>query len=149
MPALHERDFLLYWLGQAVSNIGNWMQIVTLGWFILQINGSPFALGLLGLAQSLPLFAFSLLGGVFADRFLRVRLLIVTQSAAMLLAFALFLLSLQGKPPIWSVLLIAALAASVTAIDNPARQAFLSDLVSKEDLLNAVAINASVYNERC
>jgi MFS family permease len=146
MIALRERNFRLYWLGQAVSNIGNWMQVVALGWFILQITGSPIALGLLGLAQFLPLFALSLVGGMLADRFRRLNLLLVTQSASMALAIALVLLALMGKPPLWSLLLVAALAAAVTAIDNPARQAFLSDLVGKDLLLNAVALNASVYN---
>lgn len=147
MAALRERNFRLYLFGQAVSNVGNWMQIVALGWFILQINnGSTIALGLLGLAQSIPVFALSLVGGVLADRFPRYKLLIVTQGIAMVLALVLALLSAQGKPPLWSLLLVASMAASVTAIDNPARQTFVSDLVSKDVLLNAVALNASVYN---
>ncbi len=146
MVALRERKFRLYWLGQAVSNIGNWMQVVALGWFILQLTGSPIALGMLGLAQFLPVLILSLAGGILADRFLRLHLLMVTQSAAMALAFILTILTLMGKPPLWSLLLIAALSAAVTAIDNPARQAFLSDLVGKDLLLSAVALNASVYN---
>jgi len=146
MVALRERKFRLYWLGQAVSNIGNWMQVVALGWFILQLTGSPIALGMLGLAQFLPVLLLSLAGGILADRFLRLHLLMVTQSAAMALAFILTILTLMGKPPLWSLLLIAALSAAVTAIDNPARQAFLSDLVGKDLLLSAVALNASVYN---
>ncbi len=146
MIALRERNFRLYWLGQAVSNIGNWMQVVALGWFILQLTGSPIALGLLGLTQFLPILLLSLAGGILADRFLRLHLLMVTQSAAMALAFILTILALMGKPPLWSLLLIAALSAAVTAIDNPARQAFLSDLVSTDLLLSAVALNASVYN---
>ena len=146
MIALRERNFRLYWLGQAVSNIGNWMQVVALGWFILQLTGSPIALGLLGLAQFLPILLFSLVGGILADRFLRLHLLLVTQSAAMVLAFSLTILASMSKPPLWSLLLIAALSAAVTAIDNPARQAFLSDLVDKDLLLSAVALNASVYN---
>jgi MFS family permease len=146
MIALRNRNFRLYWLGQAVSNTGNWMQVVALGWFILQINSSPLALGLLGLAQSVPFFMFSLPGGMLADRFTRLNVLIVTQTALMVLAIALALLVLIGKPPLWSLLLVATLAAMVTAIDNPARQAFLSDLVPKEMLLNAIALNASVYN---
>ena len=146
MIALRERNFRLYWLGQAVSNIGNWMQVVALGWFILQLTGSPIALGLLGLAQFLPILLFSLVGGILADRFLRLHLLLVTQSAAMVLAFSLTILASMSKPPLWSLLLIAVLSAAVTAIDNPARQAFLSDLVDKDLLLSAVALNASVYN---
>ncbi len=146
MIALRERNFRLYWLGQAVSNIGNWMQVVALGWFILQLTGSPIALGLLGLTQFLPILLLSLAGGILADRFLRLHLLMVTQSAAMALAFILTILTLMGKPPLWSLLLIAALSAAITAIDNPARQAFLSDLVGKDLLLSAVALNASVYN---
>ncbi len=146
MVALRERKFRLYWLGQAVSNIGNWMQVVALGWFILQLTGSPIALGMLGLAQFLPVLLLSLAGGILADRFLRLHLLMVTQSAAMALAFILTILTLMGKPPLWSLLLIAALSAAITAIDNPARQAFLSDLVGKDLLLSAVALNASVYN---
>src|SRR5579859_7614502 len=109
MIALRERNFRLYWLGQVVSNIGNWMQVVALGWFILQITGSPIALGLLGLAQFLPLLTLSLAGGMLADRFRRLNLLFVTQSAAMLLAIALVLLALIGKPQLWSLLLVAAL----------------------------------------
>ena len=146
MVALRERKFRLYWLGQAVSNIGNWMQVVALGWFILQLTGSPIALGMLGLAQFLPVLLLSLAGGILADRFLRLHLLMVTQSAAMALAFILTILALMGKPTLWSLLLIAALSAAITAIDNPARQAFLSDLVGKDLLLSAVALNASVYN---
>jgi MFS family permease len=146
MIALRKRNFRLYWLGQAISNTGNWMQVVALGWFVLQIAGSPIALGLLGLAQFLPILVLSLAGGMLADRFTRLHLLLVTQSAAMLLAFLLTLLALMDKPPLWSLLLVAALAAMVTAIDNPARQAFLSDLVGKDLLLNAIALNASVYN---
>src|SRR2546422_282786 len=146
MIALRERNFRLYWLGQAVSNTGNWMQIVALGWFVFQISNTPIALGLLGLTQSIPIFTLSLVGGILADRFPRLKLLLVTQSTAMILAIALALLATLGKPPLWSLLLIAALASTVTAIDNPARQAFLSDLVSKDALFNAVALNASVYN---
>ncbi|MEO8970310.1 MAG: MFS transporter [Ktedonobacteraceae bacterium] len=146
MIALRERNFRLYWLGQAVSNTGNWMQIVALSWFVLQLTGNPLIIGLLGLAQSLPILALSLIGGMLADRFPRLQLLIVTQSSAMLLALSLAVLAAIGKPPIWCLLLVAALAATLTAIDNPARQAFLSDLVDKEALLNAVALNASVYN---
>ena len=146
MIALRERNFRLYWLGQAISNIGNWMQVVALGWFILQLTGSPIALGMLGLAQFLPVLLLSLAGGILADRFLRLHLLMVTQSAAMALAFILTILALMGKPTLWSLLLIAALSAAITAIDNPARQAFLSDLVGKDLLLSAVALNASVYN---
>ena len=146
MRALRERNFRLYWLGQAVSNTGNWMQVVALGWFILQLYGSPIALGWLGAAQFLPIVALSLVGGVLADRFPRRSLLLVTQSSAMLLACLLALLAWSGKPPLWSLLLIAALASTVTSIDNPARQAFLSDLVTRETVLNAVALNAGVYN---
>jgi MFS family permease len=98
------------------------------------------------LAQAIPLFALSLVGGVLADRFPRLQILLVTQSAAMVLALVLALLAALGKPPLWSLLLVAALAAIVISIDNPTRQAFLSDLVGKEILLNAVALNASVYN---
>jgi MFS family permease len=146
MIALRERNFRLYWLGQAVSNTGNWMQVVALGWFILQLNGSTIALGWLGAAQFLPIAALSLVGGVLADRFPRRSLLLVTQSSAMLLACLLALLAWSGKPPLWSLLLIAALASTVTSIDNPARQAFIGDLVGKEAILNAVALNAGVYN---
>lgn len=146
MIALRERNFRLYWLGQAISNTGNWMQIVALGWFVLQISDVPLALGVLGLVQSIPIFTLSLVGGIIADRFPRLKLLLITQSAAMVLAVVLSLLAAMGRPPLWSLLLVAALAAAVTAIDNPARQAFLSDLVSKDALLNAVALNASVYN---
>ncbi len=92
------------------------MQVVAPGWFVFQIGNTPIALGLLGLAQSIPIFTLSLVGGILADRFPRLKLLLVTQSTAMLLAIALSLLATLGKPPLWSLLLIAAFVAHAIAL---------------------------------
>ena len=119
-PALRHRNFVLIWSGLLVSNMGTWMQNVAQSWLIYKLTGNnPFYLGLLGLSFALPMIVVPLLGGALADRVDRIRLLYVTQTAALLLAF-----------------------------DNPTRQALIPELVPRDDLLNALALNSATYTGR-
>ncbi len=144
--SLRHRNFRLFWTGQMVSLIGTWMQSVAQGWLVLTLTDSAFLLGLVGAIGSLPVLFLALPGGVAADRFDKRRLLIFTQSTAMALALILAALTHYGLVRIWQVVLLAALSGSVFAFDAPSRQAFTIELVGKEDLLNAIALNSAVFN---
>lgn len=144
--ALRHRNFRLYWFGQAFSLTGTWMQTVAQGWLVYSLTNSPFALGLVGFAASLPILLFSLFGGVVADRFPKRDLLLMTQMAAMLQALILATLTVTGLIQVWQIVVLALLLGTVHAFDTPARQAFVIELVGKEDLMNAIALNSSVFN---
>jgi len=144
--ALRHRNFRLFWFGQLISLVGTWMQSVAQGWLVLQLTNSPFLLGLVGAVASAPMLVFSLFGGVLADRIDKRNTLVVTQSTAMLLAFALAFLTSTGLIKIWQILILAALLGTVNAFDAPTRQSFVVEMVGKEDLLNAIALNSSIFN---
>lgn len=143
--ALRHRNFALLWAGVIVSNVGTWMQNVTQSWLMLQLTDSPVWLGLLGLSFAIPMVTLPLLGGAVVDRVHRVRLLYVTQTGQMLLAFALAILTWLNLIAVWHILLASFLGATLLAFDNPARQALVYDLVPHEDLLNALSLNAATY----
>ena len=143
--ALRHRNFSLLWAGVIVSNIGTWMQNVTQSWLVLQLTDSPLWLGLLGLSFAIPMVTLPLVGGAVVDRVHRVRLLVVTQTGQMLLAFALAILTWLHLIAVWQILLASFLSATLLAFDNPARQALVYDLVPHEDLLNALSLNAATY----
>jgi MFS family permease len=136
-------NFRLYWTGSFVSNFGTWMQTVAQGYLVYQLTGSTFMLGVVGFAQSIPFLFFALFGGVLADRFERRRLMLVTQSALMLLAFLLAYLTLSGRVTVWMVVAIALANGVVNAFNVPVRQSIISDLVDREDLSNAIAMNST------
>jgi MFS family permease len=144
--ALKHRNFRLWWFGQMVSLVGTWMQTLALGWLVYQITNSPLALGLVGFFQSLPMFLFSLFGGVTADRVDKRTLIISTQTTAMLLAFILSTLTLSKIVRIEHILFLAFCLGTVHAFDMPARQAFVIEMVGKEDLMNAIALNSTIFN---
>ncbi|MCL4458778.1 MAG: MFS transporter [Chloroflexi bacterium] len=144
--ALRHYNFRLFWYGQLISLIGTWMQSVAQGWLVLQLTNSPFFLGLVGAARALPILFFTLFGGVVADRVNKRILIIGTQSASMLLALLLAVLTSTGHIRVWDVLIVAFLLGTVDAFDRPARQAFVVEMVGKEDLMNAIALNSSVMN---
>lgn len=129
-----------------VSLVGTWMQSVAQGWLVLTLTDSAFLLGLVSAIGSIPVLFLSLPGGVAADRFDKRKLLIFTQSTAMVLALTLASLTHYGLVRIWHVVLLAAVSGSVFAFDAPSRQAFTIELVGKEDLLNAIALNSAVFN---
>ncbi len=138
-------NYRLYWFGAFASNIGTWTQMVAQGWLVYELTGSPFYLGIVGFATAIPNLFLSLVGGVLADRFERRRLMIVTQSLAMSLAFLLAFLTITETITVWHIVAIAFAAGIVNAIHTPIRQTIVSDLVPREDLLNAVALNSAQF----
>lgn len=144
--ALRHRNYRLYWIGQVVSLIGTWMGSVTLPWLVLQLGASPLELGIVLALQFAPSLLLSPLGGVLADRIDKRRALIGTQAAAMVHAAILFVLTFTGAVEIWHVVVLSAAIGFVNAADMPIRQAFAAELVPKDDLTNAIALNATSFN---
>ncbi len=144
--ALSHRNFRLFFSGQIVSLTGTWMQAVAQGWLVLELTDSPFYVGLTAACGSLGVLLFTLYGGVVADRVDKRRAVIVTQSLQMIQAFALAALVWSGRVTVTDVILLAALLGLVAAFDIPLRQSFIVDLVGKDDLMNAIALNTSVFN---
>jgi MFS family permease len=129
-----------------VSLIGTWMQMVAQAWLIYRLTGSATLLGLSGFASQIPVFLLAPLGGVIADRVNRHRIVVATQAVMMVLALALAALTLSGRIEIWHIFAIAALLGVANAFDIPARQAFVVEMVGREDLVNAIALNSSMVN---
>jgi MFS family permease len=146
LRALRHRNFQLFFGGQLISLIGTWMQTVAQSWLIYKMTGSSLLLGSVGFASQFPVFLIAPLGGTAADRTNRRRVIIVTQALSMLLALILGVLTLTGMVKEWHIFVLAALLGVVNAFDIPGRQAFLVDMVGKEDLLNAIALNSSMFN---
>lgn len=129
-----------------MSLIGTWMQMVAQAWLIYRLTGSATLLGLSGFASQIPVFLLAPLGGVIADRLNRHRIVVATQAVMMVLALALAALTLSGRVEIWHIFAIAALLGVANAFDIPARQAFVVEMVGREDLVNAIALNSSMVN---
>src|SRR5262245_1096439 len=146
LGALRHRDFRLFWVGQLVSQIGTWMQSVGQAWLVLELTRSPFQLGLVTALQFTPVLLLSAVGGAVSDRMGKRRILLVTQTAMMIQAFVLALLVGSGHVRYWHVAVLAAVYGLGRAMDIPARQAYLTDLVGRSDLPNAVALNSVVFN---
>ena len=144
--ALRHRNFRLIFFGQAVSLTGTWMQTVAQGWLVLTLTDSPFYVGLTSALGSLGVLLFTLYAGIVADRTDKRRALIVTQTLLMLQAVALALLVWTGAATIERVLGLAAFLGVVSAFDIPMRQAFVAELVDRDALVNAIALNSSVFN---
>lgn len=139
-------NFKLYFIGQAISFSGTWMQNVAQGLLILQLTGSGTALGFLIAMQFLPILFFGSFGGVIADRFPKAKILYVTQTIAAVLAIVQATLIMTGVLEIWMVYALALCLGLVTAIDNPTRQTFIFEMVGKEHIKNAVSLNAVMVN---
>src|SRR5437762_14195453 len=122
------------------------MQSVAQSWLIYRLTGSAALLGLIGFAGQIPIFILAPLGGVMADRVNRHRVLIATQTAMMVLAFVLAALTLEGIVRVWHLLVLASMLGIANAFDIPARQAFLVEMVGKEDIVNAIALSSSMMN---
>jgi MFS family permease len=146
LRAFRHRDFRLFWSGQLVSLVGTWMQSVGQVWVVLELTGSPFKLGVISALQFGPMLFLSLLAGALADRVRKRRLLLLTQGALMLQALALAALDWTGQIQFWHVAVLAAFYGVANTIDLPARQSFVGELVGKGDLMNAIALNATVFN---
>jgi len=144
--ALRHRNYRLFWSGQMISLIGTWMQTTGQAWLVLQLTHSAWQLGLVGSLQFLPVLVFSIFGGVFADRWPKRRVLLFTQSAAMFQATVLCVLVTTGTVQLWHIYLLALLLGLTNSLDMPTRQAFVVEMVGREDLPNAVALNSSIFN---
>src|SRR3984885_10339393 len=144
--SLRHRNFQLFFSGQMISLIGTWMQTVAQAWLVYRITGSSLLLGVVGFAGQIPIFLFAPIGGLAADRLNRHRVVIGTQAASMILAFILAALTLLHVIKVWEIVVLAALLGVVNAFDVPARQSFLIEMVVREDLMNAIALNSSMFN---
>lgn len=144
--SFRHRDYAFFWSGNFLSNIGTWMQNLALGWLVLELTNSPFLLGLNGFLGTAPSLVLSLPGGAIADRLNRRNLMIVTQTMMMLLALALAILTSFRIVTIHEILAISFLTGFASALNNPAYQAIVPDLVAREDLTNAVALNSAQFN---
>jgi MFS family permease len=146
MGALRHPNFQLFFGGQLISLIGTWMQSVAQSWLVYRLTGSALLLGSVGFASQIPVFLMAPFGGTTADRANRHRVIIATQTLSMVLAFILAGLTLSHKVHVWHIFVLASMLGVVNAFDIPARQAFLVDMVGKEDLMNAIALNSSMFN---
>jgi len=144
--ALRHRNFQLFFAGQLISLIGTWMQTVAQAWLVYRMTNSALLLGTVGFASQIPVFIMAPVGGIVADRNNRQRVVIATQTASMVLAGMLAALTLTGRVQVWHIMVLAAGLGVVNAFDIPARQAFLIEMVGREDLINAIALNSSMFN---
>ncbi|MGE5561510.1 MAG: MFS transporter [Chloroflexota bacterium] len=145
-PALCSRNYVYFITGQSVSQIGTWMQTAGQNWLVYVTTQSPLKLGLVSAAQFLPVMFLSLFAGVFVDRFPKRAIVVWTQVAAALQAFALAALVFTNQVQYWHVLLLALCSGLVRTVDNPARQSLMIELVGKEALVNAIGLNSTVFN---
>jgi MFS family permease len=146
LRALRHRNYRLLFFGQLISLCGVWMQITAQGWLVLRLTDSPLWLGVIAAAQSLPVLLFSLPAGALADRLPKRRLLLAMQSISMISALLLGLLLYSGLIQVWHILLAALVGGTVSAVENITRQAFTIELVGREDLMNAIALDSMVFN---
>ncbi|MEO8130203.1 MAG: MFS transporter, partial [Bryobacteraceae bacterium] len=144
--AFQYREFRLLWIGACTSSIGTWMQSVAQSWLVLQISNSPFLLGLDSFLGQIPIFLFSLLGGVIADRFDRRKLLIGSQLVQMSCAFFLASLFAFSTVQVWEILSLSFVVGLAQAFGGPAYQALIPTLVEPKDLPNAIALNSIQFN---
>jgi MFS family permease len=143
---MQHRNFRLYFIGQIISVAGTWMQVVAQAWLVYELSHSELMLGVVGFAAAIPSLLISPWGGVIVDRVSRRNLLVATQTAAMILAFILAALTFAGTVQVWEIVVLAAGLGVVNAFDGPARQAFVIEMVGREDLSNAIALNSMMFN---
>ena len=146
LGALAHRNFRLFFIGQGISLVGTWMQNVGEGWLILTLNNSPFYVGLTAALSSLGVLLFSLYAGVIADRADKRRFIIFMQLAFMLEALTVAILVWTHVVAVWQVLLLTTILGIASGFDIPMRQSFIVEMVGKDDLMNAIALNSSLFN---
>ena len=144
--AFRHRNYQLFFGGQLISLTGTWMQAVAESWLIYRLTGSSALLGATSFVTLVPVFLFATIGGTVADRRHRHHIILTTQTAAMLLTFVLAALTLSGRVQVWHVFVLATCLGVVNAFDIPARQAFVVEMVGREDLSNAIALNSTMVN---
>jgi MFS family permease len=144
--ALHNRNYRLFWIGQLISVTGTWMQTTAQAWLVLKITNSPFSLGLVTTLQFLPVTILALYGGVLADRLWKRHALLFTQLTLTIQAFVFGILVAAGVIQLWQIYILAVIQGMANAVDNPVRQAFVVEMVGREELTNAVALNSMEFN---
>lgn len=144
--ALRHRNFQLYLGGSLISMAGTWMQIIAQGWLVYDLSRSEVALGIVGFAAAIPALLISPWAGVVVDRVHKRNLLLITQTAAMLLALILAALTFTGVVQVWQIVLLAIGVGAVNAFDGPTRQAFVVEMVGRDDMPNAIALNSMTFN---
>jgi MFS family permease len=144
--SLKHRNFQLFFSGQMISLVGTWMDNIAEAWLVYRLTGSSVLLGTVAFAGQIPIFLLGPIGGLAADRFDRRSIVVATQVSSMILASILAFLTLTNRVKVWEVILLAALMGVVNAFDVPARQSFLVEMVGREDLMNAIALNSSMFN---
>ncbi len=146
LRAFANRDFRLFWSGQGVSLIGTWMQAVAQSWLVLELTNSPFRLGLVGTLQFAPMLALSFFAGALADRLPKRRLIIASQSVLCVQALVLAGLVHLGHVQYWHVAVMATIYGIANTVDMPTRQSFVAQIVGKESLRSAIALNSAMFN---
>ncbi len=146
LASFRHRDYRLFWFAQLVSLTGTWLQSLAQSWLVLTLTNSPLQLGLIGVFQFGPSLLLGLPGGVLADRAPKRRLLMATQAALFLITGALAVLVALNRVQLWQIYAAALMAGVVNAIDMPTRQAFVTDMVGRDDLMNAIALNSALFN---
>ncbi len=145
--ALKYRNFRLFFIGQSISLVGTWMQAIAMSWLVYRMTNSPLLLGIVGFSSQIPSFIFAPFAGLMADRFNRHRLLIITQTLSMIQAFILAALTISGTIAVWHIISLGAFLGCINALDIPARQSFIVEMVEKkENLGNAIALNSLMFN---
>jgi MFS family permease len=147
LRALHYRNYRLFFGGQSISLIGTWMQQIAMSWLVYTLTHSALLLGVVGFASQIPILLFASIAGVYADRWSRYRILIVTQTLAMIQALILAFLTLTGAIQVWHIIVLSTLLGMINAFDMPTRQSFIVELIENaDDLGNAIALNSLMFN---
>jgi MFS family permease len=147
LRALHHRNYRLFFCGQSLSLIGTWMQQIAMSWLVYRLTNSSLLLGVVGFSSQIPVFFLASIAGVYADRWNRYRILIVTQTLAMIQALILAFLTLTGVVHVWHIIVLSIVLGVINAFDIPTRQSFIIELIEKaEDLGNAIALNSLMFN---
>ena len=146
LHSLRHRNYRLFFFGQLISLIGSMMQGAAINWLIYDITRSKDQLGIINAVRAVPILLFTLLGGVMADRYSKRRILIITQTSLMMIAFALSAVVMLDLLKVWHIIVTSMLFGAVMAFDIPTRQAFVVELVGEDDLANAIALNSSMFN---
>lgn len=144
--SLKYKNFRYFWIGQCISLTGTWMQRTAQVWLVYTITKSPLLVGLLGVCQFMPMLLFTLLAGVFVDRFPKRNILIMTQTVFMTLGFTMTLLVFLGVIKYWQILVLTTLFGLAQTVDMPARQSFFIELVGPKDIMNGISLNSTIFN---
>jgi MFS family permease len=144
--ALKHRNFRLFFFGQLISFTGTWMTTTAQGWLVYQLTGSKALLGVVAAAASAPMLVFATWGGWIADRYPKRSVIVATQTCSMVLSLAMAALVWSGRVQPWHIIVLAVLGGITMAFDMPARQSFVIEMTSREDLMNAISLNSSAFN---